>query len=725
MPEETQHNEDIQWLSLLSVLDRDFSVSGQKIEEVLSVVSKNLVEKLSIDAVAIWIAEKDTKFMRIEASVGLSDRYIRFFNKTDPIPTGKGLVGSVMEKKQSLSIKNLDEYSEIGTSRWNVMLAEEKVVSVLAVPIFVDGNTTGTFNVYYKKEHNFTDAERLFFEVLASQIAGVIATREQYQTIARTAALLKNQLENMVNIQQVTQMLNLYLYESLDTSLAYVADYFSKKFGVKSVAVFRGEPGKNDLPLIASYGLSARALEFFKDHVPQAEAGTLIGLAYTTSKPQLSSRVFTDDRITKEWGVMMSIEHEEAMGVFPLIVQGRTIGVLATFYDQLHDFGEEELPVFTTFAQFFAIALENAMTFKRLASERKKTKSMVDSIEDGLLVYDLSGRIIDANPRALKLFNVNRDSFVGKHPQEFGPDTMLLPIGQISQLTLQEGETKEIDFFEPVNKTLHVTVLPLRDEAGELTGSMRVVHDVSQEKIVEKLKSNFVATASHQLRTPLTGVKWGLSSLLQGQGGALSSDQKELLDKMIIANDDVIKLINELLNVSRIEEGHFEYRFILGEVANIIDELLDSFQVNIKKRELTIVREYPHEGLPPVMHDREKLSLAIRNLLDNAIKYTHLGGVITVRVRSEEGFLRICIKDTGIGIPEKDKGMLFNKFFRAPSAVQFQTEGSGLGLFFVKSITDKHNGILTFESEEGKGSAFTISLPLDHAHMPAQFDIKK
>ena len=119
------------------------------------------------------------------------------------------------------------------------------------------------------------------------------------------------------------------------------------------------------------------------------------------------------------------------------------------------------------------------------------------------------------------------------------------------------------------------------------------------------------------------------------------------------------------------------------------------------------------------MRDREKLSLAIRNLIDNSIKYTRTGGQITVSVWPEEGFLRIRVKDNGIGVPEKDKGLLFNKFYRAQNAVRFQTEGSGLGLYFVKSIIDKHNGSLMVESEEGKGSAFTISLPLDHAHMPA------
>ncbi len=717
MQEETPRDGDTRWLSLLSVLSRDLNVSRQKIEETLGVVLKNLVEKLSIDAAAVWVVEKETRFMRIEASAGLSDRYVRFFNKTDRIPVGKGLVGGVMERNQSLSIKNPGEYS-VGSSRWSEMLVEEGMISVFATPIIVNGETIGVFDAYYKSEHDFTAAERLFLEVLANQIAVVIANREQYQTIAETATLLKNQVENMVNVQRVTQLLNLYLYESLDISLSYVADYFKKKFGVKSVAVFRGEPGKPDLPLVASNGLSRRALKFFEDHVPQAERGTLIGLAYSTSEPQVSSRVFTDDRIAKEWGIAMSIEHQEAMGAFPLIVQGRTIGVLATFYDHLHEFDSEELPVLTTFAQFLAVALENSMTFETLASERKKMKSMVDSIEDGLLVYDLSGRIIDANPRALKLFSASRASFVGKHPKEFGPDTLLLPIGQISQMTLSEGETKEISFLEPTNKTLHITALPLRDEAGEPIGSMRVIHDVSQEKVVERLKSNFVATASHQLRTPLAGVKWGLSSLLSGHGGALDGAQKELLNKIAVANDNVINLINEILNVNRIEEGLFEYRFTLGSVSDIIDELIEDFQVNIEERKLTIVREYAGEDSPPVMRDREKLSLAIRNLMDNAVKYTPSGGTITFRLHPEDGFLRISVQDTGIGIPAKDRELLFNKFYRAPNAVQFQTEGSGLGLFFVKSIVDKHNGSLSFESEEGKGSTFTISLPLDRAHMP-------
>ncbi len=712
MNNEIQPIGDTALLLLLNNLSRGLNVAGQNLNETLTVVSQQLVDNLKVDAVAIWTADQDTRFMHIEASIGLSSRFIRFFNKTDRIALGKGLVGSVMEKKQSLFINNLAEYQSVGTTRWNEMLKDEGIVSILAAPIFVHDEIIGAFNIYYKKEHTFTDAERLFFEVLANQIAVIISNDQQFRQLEASALMLKDQVENMTNIQQVTQILNHYLHESLDVSLSYVADYFTKKFNVKSIAVFKSDANSDKLPLIASHNISGRMLTYFHEHIPVSQEGTLLGGAYISKEPQISSRVFTDERISKDWVIAMANEHHVAMGAFPLIVQGRPIGVLATFYDHLHEFTDEELTILGTFAQFFAVALENASTFETLATERRKTKSMVDSIEDGLLVYNMDGCIIDANPRTLELFHLKYSDFVGKQVKEIASNANLSPILEISQLTLSAGETKELDFAEPYNKFLHVTEVPLKDEDGASMGSMRVLHDFTQERVVERLKSNFVATASHQLRTPLTGIKWGLLALSEEMGGDLNDVQKKLIKKIISANDNVINLINDILNVGKIEEGRFEYKFSRGSVTDIVDELLENFEVNIEKQGLTVVRDYPKQGLPVVLRDRDKLSLAIRNLLDNAIKYTQQNGIITVKAWGDKDFLRISVSDTGIGVPKKDLPFLFNKFYRAPNAVRLETDGSGLGLFFTKSIIDKHNGILTIESEEGKGATFTISLPI-------------
>ncbi len=716
--EDTQTTEGADLLLLLNDLSRGLNIADQNSNAALIEASNQLISKLPIDAVAIWTLEHDTNFMKIETATGLSERFVRFFNKTDRIALGKGLVGGVIQKRQSLFINKLAEYKNIGTARWNEMLNEEGIVSVLAAPILAHEVSIGVLTIYYKKEHSFSDSERLFFEILANQLAVIISSNHQYQQLAQNARMLENQVENMTNIQKTTQVLNRYLHDSLDVSLSYVADYFTKKFNVKSISVFKSDDHAIRLSLVASHGLSEYMRGYFESHVPNTNTATFLGSAYHAKEPKISARVFTDERISKDWVIAMAMEKQVAMGAFPLIVQGNSIGVLVTTYDHLHVFSSEELTILNTFAQFFAVALENASTFESLASERRKIKSMVDSIEDGLLVYDMNGNIIDVNPRAMKLFQITNENFLGKKPSEIMDDPSLQPLQQVSQLTLIEGETRELNFDYPLNIYLHVTHVSLRDEDGVSIGSMRVLHDFTQERVVERLKSNFVATASHQLRTPLTGIKWGLLALTEGHKDNFSVEQKRLLERIIFANNSVIGLINDILNVGRIEEGKFEYTFSLGTIADIVDELLANFQMNIEGQELHIEKEYGGHDMPLVMRDREKFSLAIRNLLDNAIKYTKKGGTITIKTWVDQNFLKLSVHDTGIGIPEKDIPFLFNKFYRAPNAVRLQTEGSGLGLFFTKSIVDKHNGVLSVESHEGAGSTFIITLPLDRSQMP-------
>ena len=235
-------------------------------------------------------------------------------------------------------------------------------------------------------------------------------------------------------------------------------------------------------------------------------------------------------------------------------------------------------------------------------------------------------------------------------------------------------------------------------------------------KEIDQMKTEFISVASHQMRTPLSGVKWVLRMILDGDLGDLNSQQREMLNKGYQTNERMIALINDLLNVSRIEEGRFQYRFVRASLEDVVDRAVRDLRVTTAKKKVKLEYNEPDQGLPKVSMDVDKISLAIQNLVDNASKYTPQGGKIIISLKHEDQKLIFSISDTGVGIPAEQHGRIFSKFFRADNVIRMQTDGSGLGLFISKAIIENHKGSIWFESTEGKGTTFYFSLPVQSEH---------
>ncbi|MBI2039033.1 MAG: GAF domain-containing protein [Candidatus Niyogibacteria bacterium] len=703
-----------EWFRILNLLSRTINLASTDLAGILKNLTRGLIREIGIDAVAVWVAE-ESGFMKIEASAGLSDNYVRFFNRTDRIPVGKGLVGRIMKGRKTIFFERFEEYRRIGVSRWNQMLEEEGVSAVLAAPMFVGKKVVGTFNIYYKRSpHHFSDGERQFIEILANQIAITIENVSNYRVIEHDKKEMQSHIEKLVDLQRAVGLINLVIYESLERAAEYIAAYVAEKFGGRAVAIFQPDE-QGALTFAASFGVSEAYHARFYERAP---AGTLMDQAYRDRKVQTSSRILTDPRVEKQWSTFLSVEGFIATAALPLVVRERAIGVLAIHYPELHAFSEDEMSALETIAQFVAASLENIRNIQSLVAEKEKTKAMVYSLHDGLIVYDTAGVIIELNPRVEELLWVAKGDIVGRHPQELAPhQTIMANIREISTILLADFESKELDVGEPLNLTLRISQVPLRDEKNRKIGSIRVVNDITEARAVEKLKSNFVATASHQMRTPLTGIKWGLDTLLKGMG-ELTRDQRNLIEQVMESNEYVIQLINDLLDVSRMEEGRFEYEFAKSDIAALLDRIAQDFKGAAENSGVAFGFRRPPEAAPPVMMDAGKMELALRNIVDNAVKYTPSGGQVEISLDVGAQSVVLQIKDTGIGIPKEDQKFLFNKFFRGKNAVKVKTEGSGLGLYIAKNIIERHNGTVHMESEEGKGTIITIQLPIREEFMP-------
>jgi len=234
----------------------------------------------------------------------------------------------------------------------------------------------------------------------------------------------------------------------------------------------------------------------------------------------------------------------------------------------------------------------------------------------------------------------------------------------------------------------------------------------SREKI-ESIQSDFVTLASHQLRTPLSGIKWYVEILLSGKDRVLSPKQRKYLEEVYRSNERAINLVNDLLDVSRIQEGHIHLEYRPTKIEKIIQEIIDNYSTIISASKVHINFEMVNGPLPPVSADAEKLKRVVINLLSNSIKYSPADGRIKISMERNDGSLRVSIRDSGVGIPKKDQKKVFDKFFRSENVIKLVPDGSGLGLFIAKSLVEAMGGKIWFDSEEGKGTTFYFTLPVE------------
>lgn len=353
---------------------------------------------------------------------------------------------------------------------------------------------------------------------------------------------------------------------------------------------------------------------------------------------------------------------------------------------------------------------EDANTAKTQAiSEKDKTVAIINNFADALIVLNPDNKISLVNPLAEQIFDVMGKDFIGltlKEAKEKNPTFAKLHeiIGDA------ENEIYRQEFKKDEGMILEVSTAFV-EKRGKLEEKIIVVHDITREKMVDKTKSEFITIAAHQLRTPLSAIKWIFQMMAEGDWGEISKEQKEYLTKGFTSTERLVKIVNDLLNVSRIEEGRFVSKPELGDIAKVFESshkehiaLAEEGHVNLK---LDISK------VPQVKFDEEKIKIVFDNLVENAIKYTPPDGIVAMSLKDKgDGNILISVSDTGIGIPQKDQARLFAKFFRGDNALRIQTEGSGMGLFVAKNIIESHGGKIWFESEENKGTTFFITLPM-------------
>lgn len=364
---------------------------------------------------------------------------------------------------------------------------------------------------------------------------------------------------------------------------------------------------------------------------------------------------------------------------------------------------EEELSEIEETRRALAYILEEA------EEEKDKIMAIIGNLADGLLFFDRGNRLSLINPQAEKIFGIKGQDLIGKTIFELNNFPGIKSVASL----LEEGRVRifreELQLKD--NLILELTASPALKK-NERFGTLVILRDVTREKLAERMKTEFVTLAAHQLRTPLSAIKWTLRILLDGDLGEINSEQKDFLEKTYQSNERMINLINDLLDVARIEEGRYLHRPTLTSIEIIVQSVISSYKGQVERKEIKLQFLKPQASLPQVKIDVEKMRSVVQNLIDNAVRYTPKGGEITISLKKINQDIEFAVKDNGVGIPEEQKKRVFSRFFRAANVIRMETEGTGLGLFISKNIIEAHGGKIAFESKEGSGSIFRFSIPI-------------
>ncbi len=392
------------------------------------------------------------------------------------------------------------------------------------------------------------------------------------------------------------------------------------------------------------------------------------------------------------------------------------------------------IPVVLAALGFFLFSQRHTVkkTPATLTIEESRLETIIDNLEEGVIAYDENFTILVFNHAAEKIFriaasDVLNQSFTLKIKQGLPPalrPLIVILFPALATTIIRRSDPGifpqiiDVSFDDP-KLDLRVTTNKIADAEGRATGFVKLIHDRTRELALVREKSEFITVASHQLRTPLTGANWALENLKKEN---LTPAARELIENTMGALNRLSKITNDLLDVAKIEEGQFGYQFKELDLIPFLEDALSQTKPIADQYQVKLFFEKPKEGKITITADAAKLGIAIANLLDNSLKYNIPNGEVVMKLEKipNQSFVKISIRDTGIGIPEENKSKIFSKFFRAENAVKTSVEGTGLGLYIVKNIIRRHGGEISVSSALNRGTTFTFTLPTNQAFIPAK-----
>ncbi|MCX6799577.1 MAG: ATP-binding protein, partial [Candidatus Falkowbacteria bacterium] len=411
--------------------------------------------------------------------------------------------------------------------------------------------------------------------------------------------------------------------------------------------------------------------------------------------------------------------------VIPLNILSKTVGLMVLFFKVKPKFKKHQSSPVNTIIENVIQTIERLRIL--VSSEYSRFSNLINSMSNGVIMFDLNNKILLANPVAEQIANSKQedltlDNFLGlihKVKKTFTDEIGIraekeeIDMKKVIDAVIRNNEPVVFQEVTINDRTFEVSITPTRDFKREIAGGAILLHDITHLKEISELKTEFVSLASHQLRTPLTSIRLFTEMLLDEAVGPINSDQKEYINNMYKSTINMIELVNNLLNLSRIESGKLKINYEPVDLEGFMVDLIKEAMVLAEEKKCKLEFIKPKKKFEKQIIDSNLLRQVVHNLITNAIRYSEDGkGVIIVTLAKKDDSILIDVTDNGIGIPQSIQTRIFDKFFRADNAVKAVTEGSGLGLYIAKIIMQGFNGKIWFDSKDGQhGTTFHVKFP--------------
>lgn len=478
-------------------------------------------------------------------------------------------------------------------------------------------------------------------------------------------------------------------------------------------------PGTANLAVRASRGFSSSDSLTLLVPLQSPPYGLVSTIVFRTREPYTSTDIRKDSnfnaRSLEKAGVISVI-------VVPIMSKDRVLGIMTVCSRRLHRFSKQEVALLKAFGFQLGMALENAELYDEMRSGKFYIENLVENAGDAIVSTDAQDKIHGWNRAAEVIFGYSKEEVLGANLAILAPQnhpTELLDLRTKVELT---GPMRNLEVRRKRKDgsifNVALAVSPIKDNEDHAIGFLYIAKDITEAKRYEKrlrqldhMKSDFVSNVSHELRTPITAIKGSVDNMLDGITGELNEKQSRYLVRIKSNTDRLGRLINELLDLSRIESGKIDLIHVNLPVVSLAKEVAEVLRPVAAEKLISL--EVSHNGDEIyAWADRDKITQVLVNVVGNAVKFTPSNGMVTITVdqRKQES-VTLSVQDTGPGIPEGEVDKIFDKFYQVARVNKEKTRGAGLGLAISKALVEMHGGQLWIESELGKGSVFSFSIP--------------
>lgn len=590
--------------------------------------------------------------------------------------------------------------------------------NIVALPLVAHGTNIGVLVLGSEHTRAFASEDMALLRVLTSPIASAVSafrTREETRrrseelsTVNEIATAVTSTLDSHEVYRQVVQKLNTY-------------------FKVDAGSILLLDEPTGDLEFVMTIEGNEERLTGVR--VPPGQG--VVGYVAQNCQSVIVHDVENDPRFYRKISEDVGYVTRSILCV-PMVVQGHVIGVIELLNKLDGNFTDEDAERLSRMAAFIGVAIENARLFQQVADGRDQLAAILNSTAEGIVMTDMQDVILSANPMAAHVFGLEHQTgLLGRQLEPLLDDlhsraheVVQRPWGSADD-SEERNVVTELELGGARRRFIRHQKLPVRDADGDVYAQLAVFHDVTNERELAQLRDDYTGMLVHDMRAPLTSIMNGIVMVQRGLCGPVNEPQNELLSIAHQGSQTMLELVNNLLDISKMEEGRMAIDIEPLVPYTLVDQAIERLDASARSRKVTIEQQLAL-GLDPIEADRDKLIRIIQNLLDNAMKFSPTGGVVTIGVHcytsespipagvpvhppfQQGDWMIFWVQDRGPGIPAAYHERIFEKFGQVRGR---RARGTGLGLTFCKLAVEAHHGRIWLESSEGNGSVFAFALP--------------